>query len=95
MQSEKISTFHVTMDHDNLGLKPEFLVNLYLSIDSKVKQLAPNGNPTSEYLARLRMKDRVEEQRARNAAVAAKREAHQGAKLAECEKSATATACKP
>jgi len=61
----------------------------------EVKQLAPNGNLTSEYLARLRMKDRVEEQRARNAAVAAKREAHQGAKLAECEKSATATACKP
>jgi len=30
------------MDDDNLGLKPEFLVNLYLSIDSKVKQLAPN-----------------------------------------------------
>jgi len=36
----------------------------------------------------------VEEQRAMNASVAAKRDA-QSAKLAECEKSATATVCKP
>jgi hypothetical protein len=60
----------------------------------EVKQILPNGNPSPEYLARLRMKDRVEEQRARNAAVAAKREAH-AARLAECEKSAVATVCKP
>jgi hypothetical protein len=60
----------------------------------EVKQLQPNGNPTSEYLARMRMKNRVEEQRAQNAAVAARREA-QVAKLDACEKSAVATVCKP
>ena len=60
----------------------------------EVKQLAPSGNPTPEYLARLRMKERVEEQRARNVAVAAKREAH-AARIAECERSATAMVCKP
>jgi hypothetical protein len=60
----------------------------------EVRQMLPNGNPTPEYLARLRMKARVEEQRAMNASVAAKRDA-QSAKLAECEKSATATVCKP
>jgi Domain of unknown function (DUF4124) len=60
----------------------------------EIKQLSPNGNPTPEYLARLRMKSRAEEQRAMNASVAAKRDA-QSAKVAECEKSATATVCKP
>jgi len=60
----------------------------------EIKQLAPNGNPTPEYLARLRMKARADEQRAMNVTVAAKRDA-QAAKLAECEKSATATVCKP
>jgi hypothetical protein len=60
----------------------------------EVKQLGPNGNPTPEYLARLRMKERVEEQRARNVAVAARRDAH-AAKLAECEKNTVATVCKP
>ena len=60
----------------------------------EVRQMLPNGNPTPEYLARLRMKARVEEQRAMNASVAAKRDA-QSAKLAECEKSTTATVCKP
>ena len=67
----------------------------------EIKQMQPNGNPTPEYLARLRMKDRMDEQRARvelqrarNAAVAAKREAH-AAELAACEKSTVATVCKP
>jgi hypothetical protein len=60
----------------------------------EIKQLQPNGNPTPEYLARMRMKTRVEEQRAQNAAVAARREA-QVAKLEACEKSAVATVCKP
>lgn len=60
----------------------------------EVRQLQPNGNPTPEYLARMRMKGRIEEQRAQNAAVAAKREA-QVAKFDTCDKSATATACKP
>lgn len=60
----------------------------------ELKQIQPNGNPTPEYLARLRMKDRIEEQRARSAAVSAKREA-QATRKAECEKSAVATVCKP
>jgi hypothetical protein len=67
----------------------------------EIKQLQPNGNPTPEYLARLRMKDRadeqrarVEQQRARSAAVAAQRENHAAA-LAACEKSTVATVCRP
>jgi uncharacterized protein DUF4124 len=66
----------------------------------EIKQIQPNGNPTPEYLARLRMKDRaeersrVEQQRARNAAVAAQRESH-AAGLAACEKSTVATVCRP
>ena len=60
----------------------------------EVKQLQPNGNLTPEYLARVRMKSRVEEQRAQIAVVAARRDA-QAAKRAECEKSAVATVCKP
>jgi hypothetical protein len=60
----------------------------------EIKQLQPNGNLTPEYLARTRMKNRIEEQRAQSAAVAARREA-QVAKLDACEKSAVATVCKP
>ena len=60
----------------------------------EIKQLQPNGNPTPEYLARARMKSRVEEQRPQNAAVAARREA-QVARLEACEKSAVPTVCKP
>jgi Domain of unknown function (DUF4124) len=60
----------------------------------EIKQLSPNGNPTPEYLAKMRMKTRVDEQRAMNATVAARRDAN-AAKIAECEKSATATVCKP
>ena len=60
----------------------------------EVKQIAPNGNPTPEYLARLRMKRRADEQRARSAEVSARREA-QVARKSECEKSAVATVCKP
>lgn len=60
----------------------------------EAKQMMPNGNPTPEYLARLRMKTRVEEQRAMNAQVAAKRDA-QSARKAECESSTTPTVCKP
>jgi hypothetical protein len=67
----------------------------------EVKQLQPNGNPTAQYLARMRVKDRMEEQRtrgdeqrARSAAVAAKREAH-AAELAACRKSTVSTVCMP
>jgi len=67
----------------------------------EVKQLQPNGNPTNEYLARLRMRDRteeqrhrVDEQRARSASVTAKRESH-AAEFAACQKSTVATVCMP
>jgi hypothetical protein len=43
----------------------------------EVRQIAPNGNPTAEYLARSRMKVRLEEQRAITAR-AAKRDAEIG-----------------
>lgn len=61
----------------------------------EAKQMMPNGNPTNEYVARLRMKSRIEEQRAMNAQVAAKNEAYRAKKIAECEASATPAACKP
>src|SRR4029450_8233880 len=48
----------------------------------EVKQIMPNGNPTAEYLARVRGKERAEEQRAISAARAAKRDAEL-AKLAK------------
>src|SRR6188474_1838858 len=40
----------------------------------EVRQIAPNGNPTDEYVARQRGKARAEEQRALTAARAAKRD---------------------
>ena len=36
-----ISTFHVTIDDMNLGVKPQVLVGLYSVIIAKAKQLAP------------------------------------------------------
>jgi len=41
MQSEKVSTYHIAMDDDKLGLKPEFLVGMYSEINTKARQLAP------------------------------------------------------
>jgi hypothetical protein len=41
----------------------------------EVKQIAPNGNPTNEYLVRLRLKQRADEDRAIAAARAAKQDA--------------------
>jgi len=58
----------------------------------EVKQIAPNGNPTAEELARLRMKDRLDEQRAITAARGAKRDAEVG-KVAKCVKGVTAPGC--
>ena len=58
----------------------------------EVKQIAPNGNPTPEYLARVKGKERAEEQRAIDAARAAKRDA-QLAKVAKCAEGATAQNC--
>ncbi len=60
----------------------------------EVRQIAPNGNPTAEYLARSRMKDRMDEQRAITAARAAKRDAEIG-KVAKCVKGATPPGCEP
>lgn len=41
MQDQRISTYHVTMDDDKLGVKPEVLVGMYKAIDAKARQLAP------------------------------------------------------
>jgi hypothetical protein len=41
MQSEKVSTYHIAMDDDKLGLKPEFLVGMYSGINTVARQLAP------------------------------------------------------
>ncbi len=60
----------------------------------EVRQIAPNGNPTAEHLARSRMKDRMDEQRAITAARAAKRDAGIG-KGAKCAKGAPAPDCEP
>jgi hypothetical protein len=62
--------------------------------DDEARQFAPNGNPTAEYLARLRMKDRQDEQRTVTATRAAKRDAETG-KVAKCGKGATAPGCEP
>ena len=60
----------------------------------EVRQIAPNGNPTEEYLARTRKKERADEQRAITAARAAKRDAALGT-AAKCVKGATAAGCEP
>jgi hypothetical protein len=60
----------------------------------EVRQIAPNGNPTAEYLARTRMKDRVDEQRAITAARAARRDSGAG-KAAKCATKATTPGCEP
>jgi hypothetical protein len=41
MQDQRVSTYHVTMDDDKLGVKPEVLVGMYTAIDTKARQLAP------------------------------------------------------
>ena len=41
MQDQVISTYHVTMDDDKLGVKPETLVGMYTAIDAKARQMAP------------------------------------------------------
>jgi hypothetical protein len=56
----------------------------------EVRQIAPNGNPTEEYLARVRMKNRADEQRAIAAAHAAKL-----GKVGKCAKGATVQGCEP
>ena len=63
----------------------------------EIKQIAPNGNPTAEYVARMRMKARTEEQNAIEAARAAKRDAENAkvAKAAKCVNGAAAPGCEP
>jgi len=41
MQNEGVSTYHITIDDDKLGVKPEVLVGIYNSIDARARQLAP------------------------------------------------------
>ncbi len=36
-----MQTYHIIMDDDKLGVKPEILFSLYLSIDANAKALAP------------------------------------------------------
>jgi len=60
----------------------------------EVKQIAPNGNPTEEYIARLRGKARAEEQRAIAAARDNKRDA-ESAKLPKCVTGASPPGCEP
>src|SRR5215813_10950939 len=60
----------------------------------EVKQIAPNGNPSAEYVAKMRMKARAEEQRAVTAARAAKRDAETG-KDTKCVKGVAAPGCEP
>jgi len=60
----------------------------------EVRQIAPNGNPTEETLARSRAKSRADEQRAITAARDAKRDA-EIAKVTKCGKGATAPGCEP
>ena len=43
MQNSKVSTYHITMDDDKLGLKPELVFGMYAAIDSKARELAPQG----------------------------------------------------
>ena len=60
----------------------------------EVRQIAPNGNPTEEYVARQRGKARADEQRALTAARAAKRDGDSG-KPVKCVKDATPPGCEP
>jgi len=60
----------------------------------EVKQIMPNGNPSEEYVARLRGKARADEQRAIAPARAGKRDA-EGAKLPKCVTGASPPGCEP
>ena len=61
---------------------------------AEIRQIAPNGNPTEEQVARLRVKARLDEQRAIEAARVAKRDA-ENRKLAKCIKGAADAGCEP
>jgi hypothetical protein len=38
---QNLETYHITMEDEKLGVKPEVLVGMYAAIDSKARQLAP------------------------------------------------------
>jgi hypothetical protein len=40
MQNEGVSTYHITIEDDKLGVRPEVLVAMYKSIDARARQLA-------------------------------------------------------
>jgi Domain of unknown function (DUF4124) len=61
---------------------------------NEVRQIEPNGNPSAEHLARLRMKVRVDEQRAIAASRAARPDAETG-KVAKCVKGTGVAGCEP
>ena len=63
----------------------------------EIKQIAPNGNPSAEYVAKMRMKARAEEQQAIEAARIAKRdtEAAKAAKAAKCVNGTASPGCEP
>jgi hypothetical protein len=41
MQDQRISTYHVTIDDEKLGIRPETLVRMYAAIDSDARHAAP------------------------------------------------------
>lgn len=41
MQDQGISTFHITMDDTQLGVKPQALIGMYSAINAKATQMAP------------------------------------------------------
>lgn len=43
MQNRKVSTYNIIMDDDKLELKPEIIFGMYAAIDSKARELAPQG----------------------------------------------------
>ena len=43
MQHRQVSTYHIIMDDDKLGIKPEAVFDMYSAIYSKARELAPEG----------------------------------------------------
>lgn len=41
MQDRKVSTYHIIMDDEKLGLKPQIVFDMYSDIYSKARALAP------------------------------------------------------
>lgn len=43
MQHRKVSAYHIIMDDDRLGIKPEVVFDMYSAMYSKARELAPEG----------------------------------------------------